>query len=110
MPRGFLELIFQIPSFGVIKTSKQWSIQVVLLGLALMLTSPQQELEPVQQLSEGCKFDNSMDRICENCEYGGYLEMPQRAFERGILHVRAYAIFPEMPQNRTYSFSVLFSF
>ena len=42
--------------------------------------------------------------------YGGYLEMPQKAFEGGILHVIAYAIFPEMPQNRTHSFSVLFSF
>ena len=42
--------------------------------------------------------------------YGGYLEMPQKAFEGGILHVTAYAIFPEMRQNRTYSFSVLFSF
>ena len=31
--------------------------------------------------------------------------MPQKAFEGGISHVRAYAIFPEMPQNRTYSFS-----
>ena len=29
--------------------------------------------------------------------------MPQKAFEGGILHVRAYAIFPEMPQNQTYS-------
>ena len=28
--------------------------------------------------------------------------MPQKAFEGGIFHVRAYAIFPEMPQNRTY--------
>ena len=27
--------------------------------------------------------------------------MPQKAFEGGILHVRPYAIFPEMPQNRT---------
>ena len=25
--------------------------------------------------------------------------MPQKAFEGGILHVRAYAIFPEMPQK-----------
>ena len=36
--------------------------------------------------------------------------MPQKAFEGGILHVRAYAILPEMPQNRTYLLSVLFSF
>ena len=36
--------------------------------------------------------------------------MPQKACEGGIFHVRAYAIFPEMPQNRTYPFSVLFSF
>ena len=42
--------------------------------------------------------------------YRGYLEMPQKTCEGGILHVKAYAIFPEMPQNRTYSFSVLFSF
>ena len=36
--------------------------------------------------------------------------MPQTAFEGGIFHVRAYVFFPEIPQNRTYSFSVLFSF
>ena len=30
--------------------------------------------------------------------------MPQKACEGGIFHVRAMHIFPEMPQNRTYSF------
>ena len=44
------------------------------------------------------------------CVYGGYLEMPQKACEGGIFHVRAMHIFPEMPQNRRYSFSVIFSF
>ena len=41
-----------------------------------------------------------------NESYGRYLKMPQKAFEGGIFHVRAYVFFPEMPQNRTYSFSV----
>ena len=36
--------------------------------------------------------------------------MPQKVCEGGIFHVRAMHIFPEMPQNRTYSFSVLFQF
>ena len=36
--------------------------------------------------------------------------MPQKAFEGGILHMRAYAIFPEMPQNRTYSQNRTFTY
>ena len=31
--------------------------------------------------------------------YGGYLEMPQKAFEGGILHVKVYAIFPIFPSD-----------
>ena len=38
--------------------------------------------------------------------YGGYPEMPQKAYEEGIFHVRAMHFFLEMPQNRRYSFSV----
>ena len=34
--------------------------------------------------------------------------MPQKAFEGVLLQVRAYAIFPQMLQNRTYSILVLF--
>ena len=36
--------------------------------------------------------------------------MPQKACEGGIFHVRAMHIFPKMPQNRAYLFSVLFPF
>ena len=37
-------------------------------------------------------------------------EMPQKACERCIFHVRPYAFYFEMPQNRRLSFSVHFSF
>ena len=40
--------------------------------------------------------------------YGVYFEMPQKACERWFCHVIAFAIFFEMPKNRTISFSVLF--
>ena len=42
--------------------------------------------------------------------YAGLLEMPQKVCGGCILHVMAYAFVFEMPQNHTYSFSVLFSF
>ena len=42
--------------------------------------------------------------------YAGYHEMPQKICERCIYHVRPYAFYFEMPQNRTLSFSAHFSF
>ena len=41
--------------------------------------------------------------------YAGYHEMPQKVCERCIFHVRPYAFYFEMPQNRTLPFSVHFS-
>ena len=40
--------------------------------------------------------------------YGRYYEMPQKACERYIFHVMAYAFVSEMPQNRIISISVPF--
>ena len=42
--------------------------------------------------------------------YRGYHEMPQKVCGGDILHVTAYAIFPEMPQNRTVSVFLFFLF
>ena len=42
--------------------------------------------------------------------YGELLEMPQKVCGGDILHVMAYAFVFEMPQNRTYLFSVLSPF
>ena len=47
-------------------------------------------------------------KITKVINYAGYHEMPQKVCERCIFHVRPYAFYFEMPQNRRLSFSAHF--
>ena len=62
-----------------------------------------------KRVNFGSLVDSKIPNFLE-FNYAGYHEMPQKACERCIFHVMPYAFYFEMPQIRTISFSVDFSF